>query len=73
MVSAPWPPSAALRLFVATELKIVFANAVSEMFGFTNTMLVVSKEVKTPDATFAAKPPPVKYLIVKVVLEGAIP
>ena len=38
-----------------------------------NSKLVVSNVVKSPEGTFDSTPPPVKYLTVKVVLEGAIP
>ena len=38
-----------------------------------NVVLVVSKVVKSPPGTLDSTPPPVRYLTVKVVLEGAIP
>ena len=57
----------------AIELKIVFANAVSAKFGLLNVILVSSTIVKVLASTFEERPPPVKYLTVKVVFEGAIP
>ena len=41
--------------------------------GLLKLILDVSKLVKSPEGTFEVTPPPVKYLTVKVVLEGEIP
>ena len=49
------------------------ANAVSAKFGLLNVILVSSTIVKVLASTFEERPPPVKYLTVKVVFEGAIP
>jgi hypothetical protein len=38
-----------------------------------NLVLVVFRLIKSPTGTFDSTPPPVKYLTVKVVFEGAIP
>ena len=36
-------------------------------------MVAELKFVKVPDAVFASTPPPVKYLTVRVVFDGAMP
>ena len=53
----------------------VFAVADEATFGFVKVKVILAllKLVNVPDVTFALNPPPVKYLIVNVVFEGAIP
>jgi hypothetical protein len=58
-------------LVTATELNIVWAVVASKLL-FKNSMLAV-KVVKSLEGTLDCIPPPVRYLIVKVVFEGAIP
>jgi len=71
-VSPAAPPSAAWRFVTAKELKVVLA-IVEFKLEFKNLVLEVSILVKTQAAMLDSTPPPVKYLIVKVVSEGAMP
>ena len=73
IVSPPPPPLAAIGLFVAKELKT--KSAVEELFkpGFRNLTDVESILFKVFASILEVTPPPVKYLIVKIVFEGATP
>ena len=51
----------------------MFASAELAKLELINLILVSSTDVKVPDSTFELTPPPVKYLTVIVVFEGAIP
>jgi len=59
-------------LVIARELKIELAKTVFVKFGFKNWMFPFSL-VKVLAPVLAVTPPPVKYLNVNVVFEGAIP
>ena len=72
-MSPPPPPLAAIGLFAAKELKT--KSAVEELFklGFKNLTDVESIVFRVFASILEITPPPVKYLTVKVVLDGAIP
>jgi hypothetical protein len=59
-------------LLEATELNIYWAVVEFKLF-FRNLIAPVLSKVKSLALTLDPTPPPVKYLTVKVVLEGAIP
>ena len=57
----------------AKELNVVWAKAVFKLSVLNKTLPVFVIELNEFAGIFAPTPPPVKYLIVKVVLDGAIP
>jgi hypothetical protein len=72
ILSPSCPPLAAFSLLEATELNIYCAVVEFRLF-FKNLIVLVFNVVKLFAVTLDSTPPPVKYLTVKVVLEGAIP
>ena len=73
ILSPSWPPLAAIGLLTAIESKQNWANVVFEILAFTKFIVAVSIFPKVLASTLDWIPPPVKYLTVNVVFEGAIP
>jgi len=67
------PPSEENGFKTATLLKTALANVASKPAFWNWIKLGLLMTVKVPAVTFDYKPPPVKYLTVKIVLYGAIP
>ena len=67
------PPVAGLGLFIAKESNVDWAKSGSKLSVVNKTFEVSLIIVKVLAGTFEPTPPPVKYLTVKVVFEGATP
>ena len=73
ILSPSCPPLAAIGLLTVTESKTYCANDVLPTCEVTKEILPSPILFIWPALILAAVPPPVKYLTVKVVFEGAIP
>ena len=73
-MSPSWPPVAAVILRTDNELNTYWACTGSSdvLMNLTLVLALVIVDI-VPPSTLAVTPPPVKYLTVNVVLDGAIP